>query len=155
LVNSSSNARTDNSMRKCVGISLLYLLASIGFAQGDRGLITGVVIDPDGNAVEGATVNAKNVATGAIVSAVSSAKGSFTISGLAAGTYDLATPTLGFTFRPYSRSGFVLGAGETLRTDIRLQWNLNLGTIGDDYYLSIRNKYARLTGPAPRTADGK
>ena len=75
-------------MRKCVGISLgLCLLASIGFAQGDRGLITGVVIDSDGNAVEGATVNAKNVATGAIVSAVSSAKGSFTISGLAAGTY--------------------------------------------------------------------
>src|SRR5215475_988650 len=93
-------------MNKYIGISLaLWLLASNAFAQGDRGVITGVVIDPDGNAVEGATVNAKNIATGAIVSAVSSAKGDFTISGLAAGNYDLATPTLGFTFRPYSRSG--------------------------------------------------
>ena len=143
-------------MNKCIGISLaLWLVASNTFAQGDRGVVTGVVIDPDGNAVEGAAVNAKNTATGAIVSAVSSANGDFTISGLAAGSYDLATPTLGFTFRPYSRSGLVLHAGETLRTDIRLQWNLNLGTIGDDYYLFIRNKYARLTGPAPRTADGK
>ena len=46
-------------------------------------------------------------------------------------------------------------AGETLRTDIRLQWNLNLGTIGDDYYLDVRNRYAGLNGPAPRMADGK
>src|SRR6516225_7579603 len=143
-------------MGKFVGISFaLCFLASNAFTQGDRGVVTGVVIDPDGNAVEGATVNAKNVATGAIVSAVSSVKGNFTISGLGAGTYDLTTPTLGFTFRPYSRSGLVLRPGETLRTDIRLQWNLNLGTIGDDYYLSVRNKYARLTGPAPRTVEGK
>jgi len=72
---------------KCIGIALvLWLLASNAFAQGGRGAVTGVVIDPDGNVVEGATVNAKNVATGAIVSAVSSAKGDFTISGLAAGT---------------------------------------------------------------------
>src|SRR5215467_15154231 len=121
-------------MNKCIGISLaLWLLASNTFAQGDRGVVTGIVIDPDGNAVEGATVNAKNAATGAIASAVSSAKGDFTISGLAAGTYDLATPTLGFTFRPYRSSGIVLRAGETLRADIRLQWNLNLGTVGDDY----------------------
>src|SRR5262245_2474859 len=120
-------------MNKYIGISLaLWLLASNAFAQGDRVVITGVVVDPDGNAVEGATVKAKNIATGAIVSAVTSAKGDFTISGLAAGTYDLATPTLGFTFRPYSRSGLVLHAGETLRSDIRVQWNLNLGTVGDD-----------------------
>src|SRR5437660_4095351 len=124
-------------MNKYIGISLaLWLLASNAFAQGDPGVLTGRVIDPDGNAVEGATVNAKNVATGAIVSAVSSANGDFTISGLVAGSYDLTTPTLGFTFRPYSRSGLVVQAGETLRTDIRLQWNLNLGTVGDDYYLS-------------------
>src|SRR5437016_7638582 len=107
-------------MNKYIGISLaLWLLASNAFAQGDRGVVTGVVIDPDGNAVEGATVNVKNVTTGAIVSAVSSAKGDFTISGLAAGTYELTTPTLGFTFRRYSRSGLVLHAGETLRTDLR------------------------------------
>ena len=77
-------------MNKYIGISLaLWLLASNAFAQGDRGVVTGVVIDPDGNAVEGATVNAKNVATGAIVSAVSSANGDFRISGLVAGSYDL------------------------------------------------------------------
>ena len=140
-------------MNKCIAIlAALWFLGSNVYAQGG---ITGTVIDPDGNGVEGATVNAKNVATGAVVSAVSSAKGDFRISGLAAGTYDLAIPVLGFTFRPYSRSGLVVRAGETLQTDIRLEWALNLGTIGDDYYLSVRNKYARLTGPAPRMPDGK
>ena len=35
---------------KCIGISLvLWLLASNAFAQGGRGAVTGVVIDPDGN----------------------------------------------------------------------------------------------------------
>src|ERR1043166_9577148 len=78
-----------------IGISLSpWLLASNAFAQDARGVVTGVVTDPGGNAVEGATVNAKNVATGAIVNAVSSANGRFMISGLPAGTYDLATPDL-------------------------------------------------------------
>src|SRR5439155_10361726 len=132
-------------MNKCIAIlAVLWFLASNVFAQ--VGAITGAVVDPDGNAVAGATINVKNVATGAVVSAVSTAKGDFTISGLPGGTYDLAIASIGFTFRPYSRSGLVLRAGETLRTDIQLQWNLNLGTIGDDYYHNVRNRYARLAG---------
>ncbi len=141
-------------MNKCIAIlAVLWFFPSNVFAQ--AGVITGAVTDPDGNAVGGATVNARNVASGAVVSAVSTGKGDFTISGLAQGTYDLAIPSIGFTFRPYSRSGLVLRSGETLRTDIRLDWALNLGTIGDDYYLNVRNRYARLTGPAPRIPDGK
>jgi len=42
-----------------------------------------------------------------------------------------------------------------LRSDIRLEWPLNLGTVGDDTFLTIRNRYAGLTGPAPRTPEGK
>src|SRR5437870_13839439 len=40
--------------------------------------------------------------------------------------------------------------GQTLRSDIRLEWPLNLGTVGDDTILIIRNRYAGLTGSTPR-----
>src|SRR5438094_4644084 len=136
-------------------LPVLWLLTSNVFAQAGRGAIGGTVVDPDGNPVAGATVKVKLMPAVAAGGAVSAAKGDFTISGLAAGDYELSIPPIGFTFRPYSRSGLMVRAGETLRTDIRLQWNLNLGTIGDDYYLDVRNRYAGINGPAPRTADGK
>src|ERR1043166_7220211 len=118
-------------MNKCIAIlAALWFWTWNLYAQ--TGAIAGRVIDPDGNPVAGATVNVKPMPAGAAGSAVSSAKGDFTIPGLAAGNYELSIPAIGFTFRPYSRSGLMVGAGETLRADIRLQWNLNLGTIGDD-----------------------
>src|SRR3989442_13131568 len=83
----------------------------------------------------------RSTPAGAAGSAVSTAKGDFTISGLTVGDYELSIPSIGFTFRPYSRSGLMVRAGETLRTDIRLQWNLNLGTIAAVYYLTVRNRY--------------
>src|SRR5947207_3246043 len=107
-------------MNKCIALlPVLWLLASNVFAQAG-GAVTGTVIDPDGNPVAGATVNVKLTPAGAAGSAVSTAKGDFTISGLAAGDYELSIPPIGFTFRPYSRSGLMVRAGETLRADIRL-----------------------------------
>src|SRR2546427_12331241 len=96
-------------------LSALCFLASNVYAQ--AGAIAGLVVAPAGNVVVGATVNAKNLASGAVLSAVSAGQGEFIISGLAEGTYDLAIPSIGFTSRPYSRSGLVLRAVETLRTD--------------------------------------
>jgi hypothetical protein len=39
--------------------------------------------------------------------------------------------------------------------DIRLEWAFNLGTLGDDTYLTIRNRYKNVSGPAPRMPNGK
>src|SRR5438094_3922320 len=132
-------------MNKCIAVfSVLWLLASNVFAQAGRGAITGTLVDPDGNPVAGATVNVKLMPAGAAGSAVSTAKGDFTISGLTVGDYELSIPSIGFTFRPYSRSGLMVRAGETLRTDSCQQWNLNLGTNGDDYSLRLHRKSAGL-----------
>lgn len=133
----------------------LCLFASIALAQGSRGAVTGIATDPDGGGIAGAPVNAKNMTNGAVYGTVSTLKGNFTISGLPAGPYELSVPAIGFTYLSYVRRGLVLREGQTLRADIRLEWPINLGTVGDDYYLTIRNKYAGLTGPAPRMADGK
>jgi Carboxypeptidase regulatory-like domain len=132
-----------------------FLFPSIIFAQGGRGTITGRIIDPDGATIAGATIYARSVATGMTFSATSSPQGNFTISNLPAGSYDLAVPPIGFTFVPYEQKGVGIQGGQTLRLDIRLEWPFNLGTVGDDTFLTIRNRDAGVSGPAPRTPDGK
>jgi len=132
---------------------LLFVSAALG--QSTFGTITGTITDPDKATVAGALVHAKQRATGALYKVDSSRTGTFTFQQLPAGTYDISVPMIGFTFIPYSKNDVVVEAGKALRADIQLQWAANLGTIGDDTFLTIRNRYAGLSGPAPRTPDGK
>ena len=131
----------------------LFLLVSTAFAQEPQGTITGTVSDADGTVAD-ATVEAKNMATGTAYEAISDRDG-FTLSQLPAGTYEVSVPKLGWRTERYVQSDVPVQAGQTLRLDIQLVKD-NLGVIGDDLaFLTIRNKYAGLTGPTPRTADGK
>jgi len=127
----------------------------MALAQGRPGAIAGKVTDPDGQAVAGALVQARNTATGAVFKTESSRAGTFTLSQLPAGNYDLIVPPIGFTFGPYSKSNLLVNAGSELKIDVPLEWPINLGTVGDDTFLTLRNRYAGLTGPAPRLPDGK
>jgi hypothetical protein len=99
-------------------------------------------------------VQATHVTTGAIYKVASAANGSYTVSQLPAGTYDILVPPIGFTFPRLERKGVVLQAGQSLRLDLRLDWGGNLGTPGDDISSWVRNK-GRPSGPAPRTREGK
>jgi hypothetical protein len=58
--------------------------------------LSGVVVDADGGAIPGATVVAKNNATGVTVEGVSNATGQFAFPGLAAGTYTVTVSLTGF-----------------------------------------------------------
>jgi len=138
----------------CIGVILVLFTAAV-FAQGSRGTMSGTVTDPDGGAVAGALVQVQHTSSGVIYKAESSRTGTYTISDLPAGTYELLIPPIGFTFDRYAKKDLLLQAGQTLRADVRLEWSANLGTVGDDTFLTIRNRYAGLTGPAPRMADGK
>src|SRR5207248_5319279 len=89
---------------KASGIALiLYLFVVTAFAQNDRGIISGTITDPDGGVVAGATVQAKNAASGAAYVTTSGTTGTFTIADLPAGTYDISVPPTGFTFFPYAQ----------------------------------------------------
>ena len=129
--------------------------AAVAFAQDGRGTIGGTVTNPDGGAVAGAPVQAQHAISGVIYKAESSRTGTYAISDLPVGTYELSVPAIGFTFDRYVKRGLLVQAGQTLRADVRLEWPVNLGTVGDDTFLTIRNRYAGLTGPAPRMVDGK
>jgi hypothetical protein len=134
---------------------IFFLLAPTAVAQNSPGTITGTVTNPDNAIIAGVQVQATHVATGTVYKTDSSRIGVFALSQLSAGTYELSVYAIGFTFAPYVKRDLLVQAGQTLRADIRLEWPINLGTVGDDSFLTIRNRYAGLSGPAPRTSDDK
>lgn len=137
---------------RSIAVTVL-LCAAAAFAQSGLGAISGRITDPRGDAVEGATVRARNTTTGTIYTAGSLRTGDFTLSQLPPGSYELSVPRIGFKFRRLTQNDVAVRAGQAVRVDLRLEWG-NVGTLGDDTYLLLHNKYPRITGPVPRTADG-
>ena len=142
-------------MRRWLTAVCPLLLALALFAQSDRGAITGTLTDPGGDPVPTASVQLKNITTGAVYSTSSAANGSYSLTGLPAGTYDLTIPSIGFTFHRLERQGLIVQAGQVQRLDIHFEWGGNLGTPGDDFTFAIRARNPVPSGPAPRTSDGK
>ncbi len=98
---------------------LLLLTASFVCAQSDRGTITGTITDQAGASVAGAAVDAKNTATGAVTSVVSTATGNYVISSLPVGAYEVTAAAAGF--KKYVRSGITVQVAQTLSIDITLE----------------------------------
>lgn len=121
----------------------------------ELGGIAGVIADADGGVVAHAAVRVKNSATGEQSNTVTSSTGAYSVTQLRAGTYELTIPRIGFTFDPYHQKNIAVAAGQTLRLDIRLPFGGNLGTPGDDDSTIVRSRSKTLSGPTPRTADGK
>jgi hypothetical protein len=95
------------------------LIASIAFAQGDRGTITGTIADPAGAVVSNAPVEARNSETGAVYQAATTATGNYTLSQLPAGTYELTVTVPGF--KKYVRQNISVQVAQVQRLDIALE----------------------------------
>ncbi|MDW8355673.1 MAG: carboxypeptidase-like regulatory domain-containing protein, partial [Bryobacterales bacterium] len=78
-----------------IAVGLLALGLCL-FAQSDRGVITGTVLDPAAAVVPGAKVAARNLATGAVHETVTTETGNFTLASLPAGKYELTVEARGF-----------------------------------------------------------
>lgn len=86
-------------MMRVTGVVLLFALMAVfspTFGQANKGTISGTVSDQAGAVVAGATVEATNTATGEKGSATTSDNGSYTISNLTPGLYDVAVNAAGF-----------------------------------------------------------
>src|ERR1700674_2883700 len=103
------------------------LFALTALAQGDRGTITGTISDPAGAVVPAAPVEARNVETGAVYEAASSATGNYTLAQLPTGNYELSVVVSGF--KKYVRQGLFLPVAQTLRIDIRMEVGLNTESV--------------------------
>ena len=105
--------------------TFLFTLAAM--AQSDRGTITGTISDPAGALVPAAPVQARNVETGAVYSAASSATGNYTLAQLPTGTYEISVSVTGF--KKYVRQNLVLPVAQTLRIDVVLEVGSNTESI--------------------------
>jgi len=140
-------------IRRLIGFAFL-LFPVLAFGQADQGTITGTVAYQDIK-VAAATVQAKNTATSKVYTAIAGKTGNFTIPGLPAGTYEVSVPAVGITTARYVKKDVAVGARQSVSLDIHLPATPD-SVVGDDVlFLTIHNTYSGLSGPAPRTLDGK
>jgi hypothetical protein len=106
-------------MRSLSTTLCLLLFASVGFAQSDRGIITGTVTDSSGAVIASAAIEAKQLETGAVFQTTSTATGNYTLTELPVGSYEVMATFAGF--KKYVRSGITVQVAQTLRIDIPLE----------------------------------
>ena len=62
-----------------------------------------------------------------VFSAAASANGSYTLSNLPAGTYDVMVPPVGFSYARLQKKGIALKASQNLRLDLQVDWGAQPG----------------------------
>ncbi len=97
--------------------ALLLALSATAFAQLETGQITGRVTDPNGAVVPGAAVAVKSVETGAERAATSDAEGSYTVTNLQPGLYDVTVQAQSFA-KSTQRVQVTVGAKASLDTQL-------------------------------------
>jgi hypothetical protein len=103
-----------------LSVSVLASICSLSLlAQGDRGTITGTVLDPATAAVVSAPVEARNVQTGAVYQTTSTGTGNYTLPNLPTGAYELSVTVPGF--KKFNQQNIALGVAQTLRIDVVLE----------------------------------
>src|SRR5690242_9037799 len=104
---------------RCILVAGLFaLFACVAAAQTTMGTITGLVTDSSQAVIPGATVIAKQMATGAEARTTSSSTGNYVLMSLPVGTYELSVTQQGF--KNWVRPGIPLSSGETARIDVVL-----------------------------------
>jgi outer membrane receptor protein involved in Fe transport len=88
-------------------------------AQQSTGTIAGRMVDDQGAAVPGVTVTGRNTETGFTRTSVSDAEGSYRLTALPVGTYDLTAELQGFS--RIENKGIVLSVGQTLEVSMTLK----------------------------------
>ncbi|MCC6587684.1 MAG: TonB-dependent receptor [Bryobacterales bacterium] len=98
---------------------LLFGLYPVAHAQEVRASITGIVADPTGAPVPGATVTVVNAATNVTVTTRSNESGSYVTPFLNPGTYEFSVEASGF--KKVLRKDIVLQVGTASRIDVALE----------------------------------
>ena len=93
----------------------LLTFAGSAYSQAARTSLTGTVSNHLGAAVANAPVQAKNEETGAVVRAISSQEGRYTLSGLSAGSYQVSIAMPCCVFAPFRKEGIRVESGQAVR----------------------------------------
>lgn len=117
--------------------------------------ISGSVLDPGKVAVEGATVRARHAQTGASFTAVTSREGRYTLVNLPTGAYDVSITGVP-AMSSFERKNVTVDSKPAV-LDIRLDFNTQLGTLGEDRVnvAADLRRHNPPSGLTPRAKDGK
>jgi hypothetical protein len=109
----------------CLYSIAILLSASFAFAQMNTGEISGHVQDPSGSVLPGAVVTANQMETNRTFTGTTNNSGEFLFAQLPVGTYLLSAAATDFKQSTLPR--IEVHAGDRLRFDFTLRWNLATG----------------------------
>ena len=115
------------------------LVAGSAHAQQGTGELRGKVTDAQSAVLPGVTVLARNEASGQFREVVSGGDGSFFMSALIPGSYELSAQLTGF--RPYRRAGVRVEVGKTVSIDLQLQ----VGAIAEEITVTAESPIVDVT----------
>ena len=102
---------------------LVFLLGSLAVgdlqAQVEKATLSGTVFDPSGAVIVGATIEARNVKTDIVSTAVTDDQGRYILPDMAAGTYDVSAEQDGF--QTMLQTGIVASVGSRRVLDFTLE----------------------------------
>jgi outer membrane receptor protein involved in Fe transport len=102
-------------------IAMVFVFSEPVMAQATTGTLKGKVVDPNGGAVAGATVTARNEATGVEFTSTSNSDGAFSFSSLLPGKYTVkVAPTGGFSTKSVTGVDIRLGSDTDLKVDLAI-----------------------------------
>jgi len=136
-------------------LSAIFLTCAVAvWCQSTPGTIEGLVIDPIGQAVVNASVQAKNTAD-KVFRTTSAANGSYAFRDLPAGTYEITAAVSGYN--AFNQKNVVVAAAKTTAVNISLQDTTQLGTLGEDRFAieAAAKRHHPPEGPAPRLKEGR
>jgi hypothetical protein len=145
----------EKSMRAPAIIVCISLLSFAAFAQSDKGTLAGTILMPGGEPALYATVQAKNAQSGATFKATAAKDGRYSVAELPAGSYEVAVNLPGVVGS--NQKAVAIAAAKTTTLDVRLKEGTQLSTLGEDtlHVLDDLKLHKPVSGPTPRTADGK
>ncbi len=132
--------------RFVVAKSILFLFIGLGLpcqAQQTLGAITGTVLDSSGSAVPDSVVQARNVATNLEVNVHSQSNGSYSISNLPVGTYELSFKKPGFEIESHTQ--VLVQSGRTTTVDGSLKVG-SISTTVEVHAVALMNQTDATTG---------
>ena len=124
------------------------LLVLVGACWGET--LSGVISGPQGG-LSGVNVRARNVETGVVEETETASSGAYSLT-LAAGKFDVFLRKPSYSI--FTKRDVVITSG-SVKLDVLMTPTANNGVPGEQPYLMLSERVAKVDGPAPKTADGK